>query len=194
MKKSYLIIGGVVLLVVIAIYSWINTKDTAMKYDENVKEKWGNVQTAYQSRADKITALVDIVLGAAKNEKEILTKVTEARAGIVRAKEGMKSATTPDQLVKYGNSVNSALTLAVEAYPNVQSTKNYQNLQAEVTEVENTIKRERDLYNESVKVFNQYIRKTINSMILGNSYEVKKAFKADKGADKAPTDTKRLSE
>ena len=185
MKKSYLIIGGIVLLVVIGIYTWINTKDTAMKFDENSKEKWANVQTAYQGRVDKFIPLVETIKAGAANEKEILIKVTQARAGIVEAKKGMANAKTPSELVKYGNSVNSALTLAVEAYPNIKSTDLYKNFQREITEVENTIKRERDLYNESVKEYNTYVRKTINNMILGE-IEIKESFKADKGAEKSP--------
>ena len=86
MKKSYIIfgvIGGIILIVFLMYY---NAYSGAVTKQENLDEKWNNVQSAYQRRADLIPNLVKTVKGAAKNEKDILLQVTQARAGIVNAK------------------------------------------------------------------------------------------------------------
>ena len=86
MKKSYLIIGAILGLVVIIFFMYRSTYNTAINLQENVDEKWGNVGANYQRRADLVPQLVATVKGAAENERGILTAVTEARAGIVNAK------------------------------------------------------------------------------------------------------------
>ncbi len=86
MKKGVLIIGGVILFALIVFMMYRGSYNTAVKYQENVDEKWGNVGATYQRRADLIPQLVATVKGAAANERGILTQVTEARAGIVNAK------------------------------------------------------------------------------------------------------------
>lgn len=123
MKKSYLIIGAILGLVVIIFFMYRSTYNTAINLQENVDEKWGNVGANYQRRADLVPQLVATVKGAAENERGILTAVTEARAGIVNAK-------TPEDMDIMGKKINTAINLAFEAYPQIRSTQNFSDLQA----------------------------------------------------------------
>lgn len=187
MKKSYLIIGGIVGFLLIIFLMYRNSYNTAVGLQENVDEKWSNVQSAYQRRADLIPNLVEVVKGAANNEKEILTKVTQARAGIVGIGDDIQNAKNPQQLEMAGRKINTAINLAFEAYPAIRSTENFQGLQVQLEGTENRINRERDLYNESIKDYNSHIRGFFNSMFLSRAeFPKKEGFKASKGAENAP--------
>jgi LemA protein len=187
MKRSYLIIGGIVGLALILFLAYRGAYNTAIQLQENVDEKWGNVQSAYQRRADLVPNLVETVKGAAANEKEILTKVTQARAGIVGVADEIKNAQNPEQLEMLGKKINTAINLAYEAYPQIRSTENFQGLQIQLEGTENRINRERDLYNESVKEYNTHIRGFFNSMFLNKeTFPKKEGFKASAGAENSP--------
>jgi LemA protein len=181
MKKSYIIFGGIALLAIILFFSYRGTYNTAVDLQETVDQSWGDVGAAYQRRADLIPQLVATVKGAAKNEKEILTRVTEARAGIVNAK-------TPEDMEVMGKKINTAINLAFEAYPQIRSTENFGALQAQLEGTENRINKARSDYNGAVKSFNSHIRGFFNSMFLNKEIFAKReAFKAAAGSELAPT-------
>ena len=180
MKRSYIIIGAIVGIVAIIFITYISIYNKAVSLQEKVDEKWANVQTAYQRRADLVPQLVETVKGAAKNEKDILTQVTNARAGIVNAK-------TPEDLDIAGKKINTAINLAFEAYPQIRSTENFATLQAQLEGTENRIKQERDLYNEAIKDYNTTIRGFFSSMFLNSeTFPKKTGFKAQAGSENAP--------
>jgi LemA protein len=180
MKKSYIILGSVVLLVLIGIFTYSSIYNQAVFTQEEVDETWGDVQSAYQRRADLIPQLIETVKGAAKNEKDILTQVTNARAGIVNAK-------TPEDMDIAGKKINTAINLAFEAYPQIRSTDNFKELQAQLEGSENRINKSRNDYNDAVKKYNTHIRGFFSSMFLNSeTFPKKEAFKAAAGSDKAP--------
>lgn len=154
----------------------------------NVDEKWANVQSAYQLRADLVPQLVATVKGASANEEKILTEVTNARAGIVSAatqEEYMQQARLMDRGI-------NQLKIAIESYPEIRSTENFKVFQVQLEGTENQVKRERDLYNEAVKEFNTYVRGFWKHKALGlvgnddEEFKVRKMFEADAGSENAP--------
>jgi len=157
----------------------------AVEKQEAVNEKWANVQTAYQRRADLVPQLVATVKGAAANEEKILTEVTNARAGI-------KNATTPEEIQQQGSIINRNIQVVFEKYPEIRSTENFGMLQAQLEGTENQVKTERDLYNEAVKEFNSYVRGFWKHKALGlvgnddEEFKVRKMFEADAGSQNAP--------
>ena len=157
----------------------------AVEKQEAVNEKWANVQTAYQRRADLVPQLVATVKGAAANEEKILTEVTNARAGI-------KNATTPEEIQQQGSIINRNIQVVFEKYPEIRSTENFGMLQAQLEGKENQVKTERDLYNEAVKEFNSYVRGFWKHKALGlvgnddEEFKVRKMFEADAGSQNAP--------
>jgi len=184
MKKSYIIfaaIGGLILIVFLMYY---NAYSGAVKNQENVDEKWNNVQSAYQRRLDLIPNLVKTVKGAAANEKDILTKVTNARAGI---SEGIEGAKTPEDMNIMGKKINTAINLAFEAYPQIRSTENFKDLQEDLSGTENRISTARQNYNDAVKSYNSHIRGFFNSMFLNKeTFDKKHGFEPAAGSEKAP--------
>lgn len=181
---TLVIVGALLLFGFIFVMWGSGVYDNAVRLQEDVNASWSNVQTTYQRRADLIPNLVATVKGAAENEKEILVKVTEARAGI-------SSAKTPEELDRAGKTINSAITMAFEAYPQIRSTENFQDLQAQLEGTENRINVARQNYNESIRGYNTYIRGFFKRMALswfggGEDFSVKKGFEAAEGSDKAP--------
>ncbi|MEY4571484.1 MAG: hypothetical protein RLZ10_695 [Bacteroidota bacterium] len=180
MKRSYIVLGSILLLVAILFFAYRNSYNTAVLLQETVDESWGNVGAAYQRRADLVPQLVETVKGSAENEKEILTRVTEARAGIVKAK-------TPEDMEMLGKEINTAINLAFEAYPQIRSTENFGALQSQLEGTENRINKARTDYNETVKKYNSHIRGFFNSMVLNaETFMKKEPFKAAQGSEKAP--------
>jgi LemA protein len=181
-----LVVIGVIVISVIGFVSWgTGVYDNAVGSQENVNEAFSNVQAAYQRRADLIPNLVATVKEAAENEKGILTQVTQARAGIVNAK-------TPEDLEIAGRKINTAINLAFEAYPQIRSTENFQELQSQLEGTENRINVARQRYNETVKEYNSYVRGFFKKMALnwfggGEDFAVRKGFEAAAGSENAPS-------
>ena len=176
-----LIVVGVILLSFVFIF--IGSYHGLIKTDETVNEKWANVQSAYQRRADLIPNLVDTVKAYSSYEGSVLTEITNARASIGKA-------STPAQLQAAGNELNSALSrlLAVaENYPNLKANENYLSLQDELAGTENRVKVERDLFNAAVKNYNVKVRAFPTNIVAGMfGFQNKEMFEAEQGTDKAP--------
>lgn len=180
MKKSYIILGSIGLLIVILFFTYRSSYNTAVRYQETVDEAWGNVGAQYQRRADLVKQLVGTVKGAAENEKGILIQVTQARAGIVNAK-------TPEDMEIAGKKINTAINLAFEAYPQIKATENFLTLQAQLEGTENRISKARQDYNETIKLYNTHIRGFLNSMFLNPvTFPKKTPFAAAAGSEIAP--------
>ena len=181
MKKSYIVIGGIALLVLIIFFAFRGNYNTAVMLKKKVEDKtWGDVQAAYQRRADLVPALIKTVEGAAANEKDILTKVTNARAGISNAKN-------PKDMEMLGKEINTAINLAFEAYPQIRSTENFGELQKQLEGTENRISKARTDYNDAVSIYNTHVEGFINSMLLNKAtFPKKEAFKAMEGSEVAP--------
>lgn len=182
---TVLAIIGVIVVVGLIFVSWgSGIYDKAVAAQEGVNQAFADVQATYQRRADLVPNLVETVKAAAENERQILTQVTEARAGIT-------SAQTPEDLEIAGRKINTAINLAFEAYPQIRSTENFQDLQAQLEGTENRINVARQRYNEAVRDYNTYVRGFFKRMALslfggGEDFTVRKPFAAASDAQDAP--------
>lgn len=192
MKKwliPLLVIGGIAL----ALYSWaVGFNNTAIELNENVSEKWGNVQTSYQRRSDLIGNLVKTVKGAADFEQSTLTKVIEARAKATSVTIDPTNI-SPEQLAKFNQTQGGlsgalkSLLVTVERYPDLKANQNFLKLQDELASTENQILTARTRFNEAIKPFNNHVKKFPNSVLAGIfGFTGKPYFDAEAGADKAP--------
>jgi LemA protein len=160
--------------------------------DENVKNKWANVQSDYQRRSDLIPNLVNTVKGAANFEQTTLTNVVEARAKATQVQINANDL-TPENLAKFQQAqagLSGALgrLLAVaEAYPDLKATQNFRDLQAQLEGTENRIKVSRNDFNAAVQDFNQSVRSFPNNIFGGMfGFHAKPPFQSDPGSEKAP--------
>jgi LemA protein len=132
--------------------------------EEQAKAKWADVQNNYQRRADLIPNLVATVQGYAKQEKDVLTAVVEARAKATQVKIDASQLTDPDKLKQFQdaqNQLSGALgrLLAVsENYPDLKSNQNFLALQSQLEGTENRIAVARRDYIEAVRVYNTTLK------------------------------------
>src|SRR6202158_1174696 len=132
--------------------------------EEQAKAKWADVQNNYQRRADLIPNLVATVQGYAKQEKDVLTAVVEARAKATQVRIDASQLTDPDKLKQFQdaqNQLSGALgrLLAVsENYPDLKSNQNFLALQSQLEGTENRIAVARRDYIEAVRTYNTALR------------------------------------
>ena len=179
-----LIIVGVVLIA----FLWIKgSYNTLVDTDENLTKSWNNVEAAYQTRIDKITQIAETVSAEAKFEKSTLTEITNARASAGQVKL-TSDQLTPENLNKFESAQQSSFSrmmIVLERYPDLKSTKGFENLQFEISEIENRINTARTDYNAAVQKYNLSVRKFPSNIFAGMfGFEKKSGFAADKGSEK----------
>ena len=176
-----LIAVGVILL--LTVFWFIGSYNSLIRVDEVVNEKWANVQSAYQRRADLIPNLVETVKAYSTYEGDILTEITNARASIGKAGSPAELQAADAQLT----GALSKLLVVVENYPNLKANENYLSLQDELAGTENRVKVERDIYNKAVKSMNIKVRRFPTNIVAGMfGFEKKDMFEADEGTDVVP--------
>ncbi|HIF15471.1 MAG TPA: LemA family protein [Bacteroidetes bacterium] len=192
LKKDWIVIGVVVLLVFALYRLFAGTYNNMVKYDEVVLKQWADVETMYQRRADLIPNLVSTVKGYAAHEKETLTGVVEARAKAtsVNVDANNLNAASIQQFQQAQAGLSSSLSkllLVVEKYPDLKANANFMELQSQLEGSENRIAVARRNFNESVQVYNTYIRSFPEHYIASmNGFERKEQFLAKQGADEVP--------
>lgn len=138
--------------------------NTIPTLEEEAKAKWAEVQAQYQRRADLIPNLVATVQGYAKQEKDVLTSVTEARAKATQIRVDASQLTDPEKLKQFQDAqsqLSGALgrLLAVsEAYPDLKSNANFLALQSQLEGTENRINVARRDYIQAARDFNLSLR------------------------------------
>lgn len=183
-KKTLIIVLVVIAILAISAYSFFaGNYNKFVKLDQDVKSSWAQVENQLKRRLDLIPNLVETVKGYAKQEKDVMVEVTNARAKVGGA------ATVPDKIAA-NNELSGALSrmlLVVEKYPDLKSNQNFMQLQDELAGTENRIAVERMRYNETVKIYNQAIKSFPANMLAG-MYGFKEGafFEAPKEAKEAP--------
>ncbi len=167
MSKGKMILVGVLvafLLVALSLYGFFKgTYNQFVTLDEGVKSAWAQVENQLQRRFDLIPNLVETVKGYAKQEKDVLVEVTNARARV-------GGANTVPEKIEANNELSGALSrllVVVEKYPELKSNENFLRLQDELAGTENRIAVERKRYNDTVKNYNVTIRSFPANLLAG---------------------------
>ena len=166
----------------------LNSVPTA---EEAAKARWADVQNEYQRRSDLVPNLVATVKAAGAQEKAILVEVTQARAAANTIRVSASDLSDPAKVQQFDRT-QGALGLSLqrlqEAYPELQSQKGYQTLQAQLEGTENRITIARRDYNSAVEKYNVTIRTFPDAIGAKIFYGAKPLvpFKATEGADVAP--------
>ena len=148
--------------------------------DESTKQAWAEVVNQYQRRADLIPNLVNTVKGYADQEKEVLTRVTEARSRVGQIQVNPADTGSLKQFESAQADMGSALSrllVVSENYPQLKSDQNFRELQAELSGTENRITVARKRYIDSVSAYNVMIRQfpvNLTAMVMG--YDQKPQF------------------
>jgi LemA protein len=170
--------------------------NTLQSEDEQIKASWSEVLNQYQRRADLVPNLVNVVKGAAAQEREVLDAVVEARSrvGAIQATpELINDEAAFKRFQEAQGELSSALArllVVVERYPDLKSIAAYRDLQAQLEGVENRIAVARKRYIESVQSYNTTVRSfpsNLTAMLFG--FKVKPNFTVENEAaiSKAPS-------
>jgi LemA protein len=159
--KAAIIALVVLAVVVFALGAWaVGVYNTLVGLDQDVNEKWAQVQNVYQRRADLVPNLVETVKGFAAQERSVLTEVTEARArasGVQLTPEALNDPKAMQRFQAAQGELSGALSrllVTVERYPELKSNQNFLALQSQLEGTENRIAVERRRFNEAVRDYN----------------------------------------
>ena len=189
MKKGLIVI---IAIVVLAVLWGMRVYNGLVSAQETVEQAVGNVQTAYQQRADLIPNLVATVKNYAEYEAGTLTAVVEARAKATSVtldannltEENLKAfQAAQDEM----SGALSRLLVTVEQYPDLKANQNYLDLQSKLESCENTIANARRQFNETAKAYNIYMRRFPNNLIASMfNFDKMPYFEASEAAQDAP--------
>jgi LemA protein len=189
MKKSWIIIGVIVVLVLMlgSMYNGM------VKLNVETQNSWAKVETQYQRRADLIDNLVNTVKGYADFEKSTLVAVIEARSAATQVKVDANDL-SPEKIAEFQAAQDqlkgslSRLLVTVEQYPNLKANEGFLKLQDELAGTENRIAVARDNFNETAKNYNVSIQTFPRNLLAGMfGFKTKGFFESTPGSEKAPT-------
>ena len=164
--------------------------------EEQAKAKWSDVQNQYQRRSDLIPNLVETVKGYAKQEKDVLEGVINARARATQIQVNANTVTDPDTFRKFQEAqaqlsgALGRLIATVENYPDLKSNQNFLALQSQLEGTENRIAIARKDYIEAVRAYNTELRTwpgIIWAKTVYASHKPMETFTATPESQKPPT-------
>ncbi|MFY4782587.1 LemA family protein [Aliarcobacter butzleri] len=192
MRKTSLVLGLILLAI---IYLTVTNYNNIPKLDENVKEKWSQVQNQYKRRADLIPNLVETVKAYANHEKSTLVEVTEARSKVSQINLNENTLNNPKLLQQFENaqsnltSALSKLMVVVEKYPELKANENFLSLQSQLEGTENRITVARRDFIEAVKLYNLELRTMPGKFVAAIAHpeaKIKETFTASPTEQDAP--------
>lgn len=186
MNKKLAFIGVPIAVVVVVLMGLWGSYKNLVNLDENVTTAWSKVENQYQRRFDLVPQIVDTIKGSTEHEKEMLAMVTDARTKYNQAQSNNSGdAKSQKELVEatenYSQTIGTVVSVINEDYPEVSSTKQFQDLIVIIEGSENRIATERGRYNDDVAKYNKKVRTNIFAGMFG--FERKEPFKATTGAE-----------
>ena len=178
---------GAIALIAIWVISMFNGMTRA---NIAVGKQWGQVEVAYQARADKSKNLVEIVKGASEYESQTLKDVVAARQKAIEIKLDGDDL-SPEKIKAFeaaqANLGGAIGRLLVENYPTLQAVQSFRDFQAQYEGMENRIAVERHKFNEVVADYNVRIQTFPGNMFAGMfGFAAKEGFSAQEGTENAP--------
>jgi len=149
----------VALVVIIGIYFWV-TYNSLVTLNVRVDEAWSDITVQLKRRADLIPNLIEAVKGYAAHEKSVFENVTKARAETLTA-QGPAAASEAENHMQ--QALRSIFAVA-EAYPQLQASQNFLQLQSEIVDTEDKIQASRRFYNGGVRELNTKIKVFPNNL------------------------------
>src|SRR6478609_5111694 len=186
-RTGLLVLLGIVLIVFFWGCSGYNGLVTA---DQDVKKVWGNVETNYQRRTDLYSSIIKTVEASANFEKSTLQAVVEARAKATSIQVDINDPASLEAYQKAQANLQgsfSRLIASFEQYPDLKTTKAFQDFQTQIEGTENRINVARQDYNKTVESYNLKVVRFPTNLLAGIFGKKEKAFyEAEKGSEKNP--------
>jgi len=163
--NTLLIAGGVIVLLFLY---FVGTYNALVILKTRIKEAFSGIDVQLKRRADLVPNLVETVKAYAKHEKEVFENVTKARSALMKAE-------TPKEKAQADNMLSGALKslfAVAEAYPQLQASQNFQELQRQLEDTEDKVAYARQFYNSNVLEYNTKVR-TFPSNLIANTFGFK---------------------
>jgi LemA protein len=193
MKVWHFVTLGLALALIVSLSWGGSTYNNLVAVDQTVEQKWGDLQAAYQRRADLVPNIVSTVKAETAFEKDVLEKVTQARASATQIKlDAGDLAAHPEKVAEFSrvqrelSASLGRLLVVSEQYPTLKANAAFQDLRTTLEGTENRITFARRDFNKAVADYNIAIKSFPASLVAG-SFKPRSPFSADPGADKAPT-------
>ncbi|MES1215366.1 MAG: LemA family protein [Bacteroidota bacterium] len=180
----------VILALVLILCVWgCNSRNAMATAETDIKGKWGLVQTQYNRKAKLYENVVNTIKGAARNEDTTLIKIVQMRSRIPAINEN----STPQQVADADRQLNavgrSALNINIEAYPTLQATGLYKDLQAQIEGTENRVTVALNDWNNAITSYNTQIVRFPGNIVAGLfGYKAKENFVAPPGSEDTKVD------
>ena len=167
------VIFGFSILIISGFAIWgISKYNGLVTIDENVKNKWSQVENQYQRRSDLIPNLVNVVKGYASHERETLESVITARS---KATSTTINANDMDEaaLQRFQQSQDalssalSRLMVVVEKYPDLKANEQFRDLSSQLEGTENRIATARRDFNDAAQQYNTHRNKFPTVIVAG---------------------------
>ncbi len=182
MKKGSITLFVLLGLVVVILFWGCNVNNKVVKADQNIKERAAQIESNFTRRNDLYKSAIEAIQSSGKFEKGTLEEVIKARASATSVKIDIDD---PKSLEAFQNAQAqlqgsfSRLIATSEAYPQLQTTAMFRDLQTEITGTENRFKKSRDDYSQVVKDYNNIILPFPNSLIASfRGWKERKMFEA----------------
>ena len=156
-----LIVLGIILLLVIWVTSLYNGLVRLRNRRQNA---FADIDVQLRQRHDLVPQLVETVKGYAGHEKEVLYRVTEARAAAM-------NATSIDDKIQAEQKLTNALQglkVSVEAYPDLKANQNFLQLQEELSDIENKLAAARRFFNGATTEYNNAVESFPGNLVARN--------------------------
>ena len=145
----------IVIIVLVVVGGWVAvTFNSLIKLRTRTNEAWSDIDVQLKRRHNLIPSLVETVMGYAKHEEGVFTKVTEARARAIEAKNPKEAAEAENAL----KDTLKSLFAVAENYPELKANENFMHLQEELSDTEDKIQASRRFYNGNVRDLNTKIQ------------------------------------
>jgi LemA protein len=175
-----LIVVGVALLLGLI---FILIRNSIIGSRNRVDEAWSGIDVQLKRRHDLVPNLVETVKGYAQHEQKTFENVTKARAAAMQA-EGPAEASQAEGML---TQALTGLRVVAEQYPELRATENFQQLQRNLSELEDEIQASRRIYNSNVQSYNTKIQIFPNSVVANTGgFTAREFFEIEVAAEREP--------
>jgi LemA protein len=151
----------VALAVIVGIYLWA-TYNSLVQLNVRVDEAWSDITVQLKRRADLLPNLIESVKGYATHEKAVFERVTQARADTLSASGPAEAGAAEGRMQQ----ALKSLFAVAEAYPQLQASQNFLQLQQSIVDTEDKIQASRRFYNGGVRELNTKIKVFPNTLFV----------------------------
>lgn len=155
---------------------WLSLYNSLVALRNNIGRSWANIDVLLKQRHDELPKLVKTCEAYMRHEREVFDRLSEARGALMKAHTVPQRAEAENQLTR---ALGQFFAVA-EAYPELKANHSFLQLQTRISELENQIADRREMYNDTVTLFNTRLDQIPDKYVAGwLTYGPAELFRAD---------------